>query len=468
MLAEQAVYEFLHENLIDVPEAENTPVSNSGTEAVDQVEPIPTTSFEDLIKTYKESLYVSKNFQQTLAVMLATSVSTNIGGNELLLMYVMGPPSSGKSTLCEALSANRKYCRPTGKFTGFHSGKPGKGAKDASLIPLIQGKTMVIKDFTTILSMPITIQEGIFGELRELTDGSSTADYRNNKHTEYNNIRFSMLAGVTDAILKLDHTNLGERFLMVDITDEFHGSHEHVKMAMSSITGAMLSSFLNLPNSPSEEGIGTPKGYIPPDRLLKVKQCTSGFLNHVHHKMFHMHPPIVPDWFSTKVNSIARFVAKVRAKVTRDFRTRSITYRTRSEIGIRLAALLMKLSLSLAVVLDRDTLDKEILDIIRKVAKDTARGLNFEIVQAIADCIGDGGLGLDRGQLAKKLDLPESDVVRRIDDMRIVGLLQRVETPNTSGARGRHRHVWKINTEYMGLWKSLTSKPGLDRSSKVS
>ena len=171
-----------------------------------------------------------------------------------------------------------------------------------------------------------------------------------------------------------------------------------------------------------------------------------------------MPPPKVPNWFMEEITSISRFVAKIRAKVSRDYHTREIAYRTRSEIGIRLCSQLLKLSLSLAVVLDKKTLDKEILDITRAIASHTSRGFNFEIVQSIAECIEHGGVGLDKSQLSKKLDLVETAISKRLEDLRIVGLVSRVEIPNTSGARGRHRHVWKINDEYLSLWKSLNEE----------
>jgi hypothetical protein len=163
-----------------------------------------------------------------------------------------------------------------------------------------------------------------------------------------------------------------------------------------------------------------------------------------------MDDPEVPQMFIDKVSSMAILVGKIRAEVKRKSIGNEIAYRPRAEIGIRLGAQLMKVAISLSVVFDKKSLDAEILRHIRKVAKDTAEGFNFDIVKAICEAQENGSIGLDRGRLHSRLDLPITMISKRLEDMRIVGL---VEHP--PGKNGSTKHIWRLKPELTRLWKDL-------------
>lgn len=422
-----------------------------------QVEPIHTETFEDLIGVYHDNgLFVPRSVEDTLAVMLATTISTHIGGDERLWFYVKGPPSSGKSLLCSSVGADKTRCMSIDKFTGFMSGfRQGKSKREFGLLDEINHRTVVIKDFTSILSQPMAIQEKIFGELRFLSDGTASGRWLNGKSINRSNVRFSMLCGVTDEILYVNRSGLGERFLMVDITDKHHGSQEHVKKALTSIGDTMLSSFPQQPEDDSDKD----ELQIPKDRLHVIKQHTAGFMNHIHKRFRHMRPPVVDDEFYEHCSSIGRFVGIVRGQVKREGVGRDLVYVPRPEIGVRLGAQLLKTAISLGVVFQKERLDKKVLRIIRKVSHDTASGYNFEIVSLISKAMQSGEIGLDKDLIAGRLDISPSDVQRRLDDLRVLKLLTRVGRSNNSGRGGRNRHYWRLNEEYTTQWEHLAGKP---------
>jgi len=448
MSAESRTLEFLQQHIR--PAAElfpdvSSPETPSGDHEEPQsiIEPIECMTFAELMEHYKESLYVGPALETALACMLACSVSTHQGGDPLWI-YLIAPPSSGKSTLCEAISAAREYCFPQSKFTGFHSGmKSGKSKKDLSLIPLVNGKTLVVKDFTTLLGMSDMMKDNIFGELRDLYDGSAAIHYRNGVSRSYDNIRFTIIAGVTDEIFAINNTALGERFLNVDMTDAFHGSKEHVARGLENITASIMESF----GMSEEEDIA-------PDRLLKIKQVTYGFMQHLHKTWRHNPPPIIPMWFRDKVVSIAQFICRARAKVARDLRSGELARRPRAEVGLRLAGQFMKLAVNLAIVFGKSKLDKQIMNIIRMRARDTARGYSFDVLEALSHA----ELGLDRDQLVRMLRTGKATISRRLEDLHELGMICRVEVPNNSGARGRHRHLWRLTPEYAELWQDLQGR----------
>lgn len=416
-----------------------------------RLEPIPITSFYDLVSVFQEVLYFTESMVQALAVCLATNISVRIAG-ELIWLYLHGPASSGKSTICEAISADLNSAEAISKFTGVHSGyKSGKKGKkkDVSLLHAVNGKTMIIKDWTSVLSMPPTMLENIYGELRDVYDGSSKTHYRHGVNNNYKNIVFSIIAGVTDEILRHNHAHLGERFIMVDLSDDSHGSRKHVRSALVNINAALLNSF---PKRRQPTADGAPNK-IPPDRMERVKRATIGFLDHLHEQITHCDPPHVSDDAILRISEMARFIARVRGRVVRD---KDVIYKPRAEVAIRLSSQLLKLGVCLCVVFNKKELDDDIMDLVGKVASDTIRGFNFDIVASLMQAHGEGKLGLDKHQIAAKvMCIKPTTVESRLDDLRILKVVSRVELPNQVGVRGRHRHLWQVLPTVQKLWPYL-------------
>jgi hypothetical protein len=143
--------------------------------------------------------------------MLASVASTKSIGDQLWIK-VIGPPSTAKSSLCEALSINKQYIVPISTIRGFHSGYKSPGSsKDNSLIPLIANKTLVTKDGDTMLQAPNKAQ--IFSEARDLYDRVSRAHYRTGDQKTYEGIPLTWILCGTNALREIDRSELGARFL---------------------------------------------------------------------------------------------------------------------------------------------------------------------------------------------------------------------------------------------------------------
>jgi hypothetical protein len=98
----------------------------------------------------------------------------------------------------------------------FLSGMPGKN--DASLLPKLNNKIMLYKDWTTVLSMQKDAKAELLAQFREIYDGSMKKVFGNGKIREWNG-RTSLLAASTEAIdlSQQQYTHLGERFLFYRI-----------------------------------------------------------------------------------------------------------------------------------------------------------------------------------------------------------------------------------------------------------
>ena len=429
--------------MVDLPERESSPQEPK----VPPLEPLPIESWHDLLRVLKENrIFLTPSLVKGLACMVAVSITTNLN-EEPLWLYLNAPPSSGKTMLCLFLASDTEHCVSCDKLTGLHSGKKA-GKKDFSLIPLWKGKTVIIKDFTSVLTLQPNKQDEIFGELREIFDGESTATYRNGKNNKYTDTKFSMVAGVTDEIYVNSRAHLGERFFIIDITDDTHGSKDHVQSVLLSKVRSIQNSF---PSQKTEDS-----GKLD-EKMVMCRRAVLGYVKYLHKQMEIIAPPNMSEETVSKINSICRFIARVRAKVRREVGSGELLFRPRAEAGFRLGTLLLKMAMGIAVVLQKDEVDTEVLNIIRKISRDTAKGFHFDIIRCLAT-VRKEEMGFDRHKIGKRINISSASVDKRLKDLAELAIVERVEVPNNSGARGRHSHLWRIAPRYLSLWRDLTEE----------
>jgi IclR helix-turn-helix domain len=99
----------------------------------------------------------------------------------------------------------------------FASGFERKGV-ETSLLPKLDGKIIVMKDFGTVLTMYREKRAEILAQLREIYGGSFTKDFGNGKSVRWSG-KVGLLAGCTTIIDRAWSLNqiLGERFLLYRI-----------------------------------------------------------------------------------------------------------------------------------------------------------------------------------------------------------------------------------------------------------
>lgn len=94
----------------------------------------------------------------------------------------------------------------------FLSGMPGRN--DASLLPKVDGKIVVMKDFTSIISMNRDARSEIMGQLREIHDGRYKKVFGNGQTRDWKG-KMGLICASTQAIdiFQQENTHLGERFI---------------------------------------------------------------------------------------------------------------------------------------------------------------------------------------------------------------------------------------------------------------
>ncbi len=153
--------------------------------------------------------------QTAIEVVFGTVAGQLLSGDPLWL-FVVGPPSSGKTELLNPLRDHEAVkfisnLSPAALVSGFR--RNGRD-DDPSLLPQLDGKTLIVKDFTPLLEMPYEAQAKVFGVLRDVYEGRGEFHFGNDAETKVYKSKFNIIAAVTNAIEKRRKSlvALGKRF----------------------------------------------------------------------------------------------------------------------------------------------------------------------------------------------------------------------------------------------------------------
>ena len=115
-----------------------------------------------------------------------------------LWMNIIGPPSSTKTEILRAFDGHcsAKFISNLTPSTLVSGIIPKKGKPDPSLLPQLNDKLVVLKDFTTVLSMRSENQAEILAQLREAYDGQYSKLFGNGKEINWTG-RFGLIAACT-------------------------------------------------------------------------------------------------------------------------------------------------------------------------------------------------------------------------------------------------------------------------------
>ena len=276
---------------------------------------------------------------EAVDVIMATAIAIYLPGDPLWL-HVVAPPGGTKSELLRALQGPRVVSISTMTPQTLISGLKGHG-EDIDLLPKLDGKLLIVKDFTSILSKKAEDQAAIFADLRETYDGYLEKSFGSGVGIKGYRASFGLITGVTPAIdmFRTVHTLLGERFLRVNVvgdeqgavtrSSELEGQEKAMREEMGSIVGGFLS------------GAGE----------------------------WFDHDILVEDRFLQQLRALAQISAALRSPVARD-RYHHVLYPPQREFGTRLVKQLQKLAKALANWRERMIVSAEDYATVRRVALD--------------------------------------------------------------------------------------------------
>ncbi len=302
-------------------------------------------SYDKLLETFKTVFYTTPDMEKGLALVLASIYSVR-NPMEQLWIRLIGPPSSGKTTIAKTVSGSDRV-KLMSTFTGLYSGWKDDSDDDAGLIPEISGRTLVVKDADALLRQANV--EKIFSELRDFYDKDASVQYKNRVKHDYRNIHCTMVLCGTNSLRRADNAFLGERFLDFELRLSDDDRNKISKRAIENTVRAITSGDSNTLETAV---ISAGKGFITHmmKRDLKTK---------------------LDDKTLDYIDRLSKLACALRSKVDRDMGGRGeVTFTPVTESPARLAGQLTKLCLVLPVVFNVEIPDERTHHILFKVVRD--------------------------------------------------------------------------------------------------
>lgn len=389
---------------------------DSSPEKVVNLKPI---SFNTFRKVYRNKLHANKNIEDALAIMFATVLSTKLT-HDPLWVFMVAAAGGGKTLMLRSLELCencifQSTLTPHCLISGF---VPPDGS-DLSLLPLLEGKTLIVKDYTAIKSLPSGIQEEIYGILRDAYDGKVSKPFGHIGIKTYES-HFSMLAGVTHIIHGDNRATLGERFLKFELLrDHRSETHtDHIRSALESVN-----KFAKIESQIRELAVRFFLNEFDPDKAPKV-----------------------PKWATERIIHLAQIVGTLRTNVDRKH-TGELISRPRAEIATRIAKQLQKLSIALAWVFGKRVVDKNSFRIVEQVALDTAYGWTSDVFRTLVEA----AKPLKLYEISVRSRIAESTVQRKLEDLIELGVVSAklLETERP----GNPPKLYSITPHVQNLWR---------------
>lgn len=357
-------------------------------------------------------------------VVLATVVAHAFQGDPLWLMLI-GPSGSGKTEILRALSGDRIYhlsnLTPQALVSGLNQRKG-----DPSVLPDMDGKVVVIKDLTTVLSENAKDRAKLFGQFRDLYDGFTSKAFGSGVGKRGYGCHVGLVAGVTPAIERYQAMDqaLGERFLNYRLLP--NDVDRQVEKAM--------------------ENAGRQK-----EIRSELEQAVLGFLQHEWPDSADSVSVSKP--YMARIQALAVATAQLRTQVPKS-RSGAITFVPEAEVGTRLAVQLVKLGRALALVRGQSAFGEGEYDVLQKVARDSIPSVRLQLMSTLVDLSGPARTYVDTSTIAERSRIPIISTRQGLEDLR---LLELVESVGASPLR------WKPSDS---LWERL-SAAGFSLSEKT-
>lgn len=170
-------------------------------------------SLERLLEANRKHLHIDEDYNVTIVPIV---IIANQLPHDVDVVIIVGPSGSLKTELLRELGDDEnQYIYPVSTITE-HTLASGL-VENEDLAPRLRGRTLIIKDFTSILSKRDDVLAQIFADMRELTDGYIQKEYGSGAKKRHKGLHSSVLAASTNAIERYHSlfNTLGSRALLV-------------------------------------------------------------------------------------------------------------------------------------------------------------------------------------------------------------------------------------------------------------
>lgn len=343
----------------------------------------------DVYKVFDKWLYLPD--KSVIDVLIGAIIANRMQGDQIWL-FLVAPPGMTKSELLQTTKSSPliesiSKLTPKALVSGFTS-----GGYDPSLLPKLDGKTLIIKDFTTVFGMPVQNREEIFSTLRDAYDGNFTGVYGHGER-KYNS-KFGIIAGVTPILENYmsNESAVGERFLRYNmyVPDSLKEQLKYMEKANG--------------NNDNEGEMKTELNNI-------VLDCLKYNFPEV---------VIIPDRVQQKIYYLSIWVAKMRASVSRDRFSKEIINKPFAELGTRLSKQLTKLLIGICKFKGLKKPGQAELNTIKKIARNTVPRKTIDFIKCLVELEKDR---FTKKDISDSFGLSTSECGRIAENLVLMGML---------------------------------------------
>jgi hypothetical protein len=318
-------------------------------------------------------------------------------------MIFIGPPSHAKTELLRALDGHPStYFLSNLTPATLVSGKENKKGPDPSLLPKLTDKTVVMKDFTTVLTMKSESQAEILSQFREIYDGRYSKGFGTGKEFHWQG-HIGLIAACTPVYDKHYGVigSLGDRFMLYRIENT---KDEAVGLLAQQMVGQEQKMRLDIQ--------GAVHRFL--DQFKKVGNIQFEKI----------------DSINQDIVTLACFCAYARCSVDRNRWNQTVEYLPQPEGPARLVKQFMQLGMALGLVHGKNVIDDPIYEILKKVGRDLVSAQRLMILkylwsEKIFEYLKEWRA---TKEISDALNMPATTAKLLLEDLMIVGLLNRMRS----------------------------------------
>ena len=367
---------------------------------------------EEVYEAYKRYLHIPDT--SVIDIIYGSIIANRMDGDPIWL-FLVAPPGMTKTEFLQSVSGAKNIkciskMTPKTLVSGLNY-----GGHDSSLLPQLNDKTLVIKDFTAIFGMNVQARDEIFSTLRDAYDGSFIGAYG---HGERNYIsRFGIVAGVTPAVeIYLDgESSLGERFLRFTmcIPQRLDEHLEYLERATGNVA--------------KEKNMR--------EELKKIGTRTLDF------NFADASAMIIPPLIHKKILHLAIYTARLRATIVRDKYTKEVTHKPFMEMATRLSKQFIKLLMGICMFRRKLEATNAEYNLIVKLARGTIPTRVEDVVHALYEKKGET---FTTSEIAAIVGLPSATCSRLSENL---VMLRVMEVNRLSSFKSEY----KFTTEFLDI-----------------
>ena len=363
-------------------------------------------SFFDVIERFNEWMYLEPEDNEFIEVATAAVIDREIPGDPVWLMLV-APSGAMKSELIRSFTNYSRaftldHLTPHTLISGLTKKNPDTGEYEprAGIMQDLDGKCLLLKDFTTVLSQSDETRTAIYGQLRAAYDGYLEKGFGTMRKPVRIRASFGLVAGCTPVIDKYTKMTgaLGERFLIIRSSPDIRKAAEKATL-----------------NTGSES-----------EMRAQLSGSMSSFLSKIKCEI----PPVVSRDVEKTIVDFGTYIAYMRTRAYVRYSNGAIWDMDplSPEVPTRVSKQLKKLGQCLCILREHEEVSHLELSTLARVSRDTATPRRQRIMDVFEEVGFDIELnasdisGLSRGE--RKRGLHHQTVKNELQIMEILGIVE--------------------------------------------